>query len=97
MADFFDRCPDDLAAAELKTYFASLLETHSWSTVKLDRCGLQFFYPRLSLGGVLISHDYRAISCPGVRKAFDEFLVDKPEKAIPLWDTQCFFVKGSSH
>ncbi|MES9902699.1 MAG: site-specific integrase [Sedimenticola sp.] len=43
-ADFFDRCPDDLTAEELKTYFASLLETHSWSTIKLDRCGLQFFY-----------------------------------------------------
>ncbi len=43
-AEFFDRCPDDLSAEELKDYFATLLETHSWSTIKLDRCGLQFFY-----------------------------------------------------
>lgn len=43
-ADFFDCCPDDLTAEELKEYFAALLETHSWSTIKLDRCGLQFFY-----------------------------------------------------
>jgi len=43
-ANFFDRCPDDLTAGELKHYFASLLETHSWSTIKLDRNGLQFFY-----------------------------------------------------
>ncbi|CAK0743330.1 hypothetical protein CCP4SC76_1330001 [Gammaproteobacteria bacterium] len=43
-AEFFDRCPDDLTAEDLKAYFAALLETHSWSTVKLDRCGLQFFY-----------------------------------------------------
>jgi len=43
-ADYFDRCPDDLTAEELKDYFASLLETHSWSTIKSDRCGLQFFY-----------------------------------------------------
>jgi len=43
-ADYFDRCPDDLTAEELKCYFADLLETHSWSTIKLDRCGLQFFY-----------------------------------------------------
>jgi integrase len=28
----------------LKTYFAALLDTHSWSTIKLDRNGLQFFY-----------------------------------------------------
>jgi integrase/recombinase XerD len=43
-AAFFDRCPDDLTAEELRCYFADLLESHSWSTVKLDRCGLQFFY-----------------------------------------------------
>ena len=44
VASFFDRCPDDLEAEELKVYFASLVESHSWSTVKLDRCGIQFFY-----------------------------------------------------
>lgn len=43
-AEFFDRCPDDLTADELQTYFADRLKTHSWSAVKLDRCGLQFFY-----------------------------------------------------
>lgn len=42
--EYFDRCPDDLSAEELRTYFADLLKTHSWSTIKLDRCGLQFFY-----------------------------------------------------
>jgi len=44
VADYFDRCPDALSAEDLRTYFADLLETHSWSTIKLDRCGLQFFY-----------------------------------------------------
>ena len=43
-ADFFERCPDDLTAEEFQTYFSALLKSHSWSTVKLDRCGLQFFY-----------------------------------------------------
>ncbi|MCP4308488.1 MAG: tyrosine-type recombinase/integrase, partial [bacterium] len=43
-AEYFRRCPDDLSAEELREYFADLLETHSWSTIKLDRCGLQFFY-----------------------------------------------------
>ena len=38
--EFFDRPPD----TDLKRYFASLIDSHSWSTVKLDRCGLQFFY-----------------------------------------------------
>ncbi len=41
---FFDCCPDHLDAAQLKAYFAALVDSHSWSTVKLDRNGLQFFY-----------------------------------------------------
>jgi len=43
-ATFFDRCPDNLTAQELKSYFSSLVKSHSWSTVKLDRNGLQFFF-----------------------------------------------------
>lgn len=43
-AERFERCPDDLSAEELRAHFAELLESHSWSTVKLDRCVLQFFY-----------------------------------------------------
>jgi len=35
---------DQLGVAHLKDYFSALIESHSWSTVKVDRCGLQFFY-----------------------------------------------------
>ncbi|WKY59514.1 site-specific integrase [Vibrio sp. SNU_ST1] len=45
----FDRVPDTLTTADLKQFFASLIQTHSWSTFKLDRNGLQFFY-RYTLG-----------------------------------------------
>ncbi|MDO6776165.1 site-specific integrase [Shewanella sp. 3_MG-2023] len=41
---YFDTCPDNLSTNDLKRYFASLIASHSWSTVKLDRNGLQFFY-----------------------------------------------------
>ncbi|MCL1048941.1 site-specific integrase, partial [Shewanella abyssi] len=44
IAAFFDRCPDNLTTDDLKGYFAQLIASHSWSTVKLDRNGLQFFY-----------------------------------------------------
>ncbi len=44
VAAFFDCCPDNLSSDDLKRYFAQLIESHSWSTVKLDRNGLQFFY-----------------------------------------------------
>ena len=35
---------DQLNVEDLKFYFADLLDTHSWSTVKVDRCALVFFY-----------------------------------------------------
>ncbi len=41
---FFDCCPDQLSQQQLRDYFLSLVHSHSWSTVKLDRNGLQFFY-----------------------------------------------------
>ena len=41
---FFDTCPDALTAAELKGYFLSLVETKSWSAVKIARNAIQFFY-----------------------------------------------------
>ena len=44
ISQYFDRAPDALDKADLKLYFASLIKTHSWSTVKLDSNGLQFFY-----------------------------------------------------
>ena len=28
----------------MEVYFADLVESHSWSTVKIDRLGLQFFW-----------------------------------------------------
>ncbi len=41
---YFDCCPDKLKPAQLEEYFAALVESHSWSTVKIDRLGLQFFW-----------------------------------------------------
>lgn len=40
----FNCCPDQLTPEQLETYFGQLVETHSWSTVKIDRNGLQFFW-----------------------------------------------------
>ena len=41
---FFDRCPDRLTQAHFKKYFDALVKSHSWSTVRVERNGLQFFY-----------------------------------------------------
>jgi len=52
---------------------------------------IKFFYPRLTKGGIMISHDY--IDTLGVRKAFDEFFADKPEPVIEMSGSQCLIVK----
>lgn len=44
LADYFGRCPDDIAKDEMRLYFADLVDSHSWSTVKIDRNGIQFFW-----------------------------------------------------
>lgn len=41
---FFDTPPDQLTPDHFMTYFDSLVKSHSWSTVKIERNGLQFFY-----------------------------------------------------
>jgi O-methyltransferase len=52
---------------------------------------LEFFYQRMSPGGIILSHDY--ITAPGVRKAFDEFFCEKPEPVIETAGSQCLVVK----
>lgn len=47
VSEFFDCSPDTLTQELLEGYFDSLVKTHSWSTVKVDRNGLQFFYQHI--------------------------------------------------
>jgi integrase/recombinase XerD len=42
--NYFDCCPDQLTPEDLENYFAYLVESRSWSTVKIDRLGLQHFW-----------------------------------------------------
>lgn len=49
--------------------------------------GLQYFYPRLSVGGIIIIHDYNH-TWEGVTKAVDEFIKTIPENLVPLADWQ---------
>lgn len=52
---------------------------------------LDFFYKRMQKGGIILTHDYARAE--GVKKAFDEFLLDKPEKLIELSMTQGMIIK----
>jgi O-methyltransferase len=52
---------------------------------------LEYFYPRMIPGGIMLSHDYGLLS--GVEKAFKEFFADKPEGIIEQPTTQCMVIK----
>jgi len=52
---------------------------------------LEFFYPRMSRGGIVLSHDY--ITAPGVKKAFDDFFAGRAEPVLETAGSQCLVVK----
>lgn len=86
-----------------KGYFpesASSIQACRFSFVHLDvdlyqstLDSLRFFYPRLTPGGIIITHDYAWAA--GVDQAFSEFFRDKQEKPIELIGYQAMIVKLS--
>jgi len=74
---------------------------HRFSLVHLDlgiyqaykEC-LEFFYPRMSFGGVILANDYNKPPWPGCNRAVDEFLTGKPEKLqlIEMDNYQRFYI-----
>ncbi|MDP4200785.1 MAG: TylF/MycF/NovP-related O-methyltransferase [Bacteroidota bacterium] len=86
-----------------KGYFpdtAKGLEAERFSFVHIDGDlyqstldALQFFYPRMAIGGIIILDDYEWEHCPGVKQAMDEFLVGKPEQPFVRRQYQAVLVK----
>jgi O-methyltransferase len=69
------------------TFVGLELEQVAWAHVDLDlyksiHDAIDFLYPRLVPGGILVFDDYGTPSCPGARRAIDEAFADKPE--VPL-------------
>lgn len=54
---------------------------------------IDFFYPRVNSGGVMICDDYGSAHCPGAKKAIDEFFADKPERVMALPSGQSLVFK----
>ena len=67
IGEYFDCCPDQLTLEQRELYFAQLVESHSWSTVKVERNGLQFF-GNMSLNatgsGFRSSKSPKCVHCP---------------------------------
>ena len=46
------------------------------------RASVAFFYDRMTQGEMIICDDYGFSSCPGAKKAMDEYFADKPENVM---------------
>lgn len=80
--------PDSTAGLEEKPYCFVHLDVDLFESTL---AALEYFYPKMVPGGVILSHDYSILV--GVKKAFDEFLADKPEGLVDLPSTQCLLTK----
>jgi len=54
----------------------------------------EFFYPRMTCGGIMLFDDYGFLSCPGAKKAVDEYFQDKSERPVYLTTGQCIVTKS---
>jgi O-methyltransferase len=59
------------------------------------RDSLEFFYPRMNAGGVIICDDYGFSDCPGATGAMDEFFSDKEESIFHIPTGQGMIIKSA--
>jgi site-specific recombinase XerD len=77
--EHFDCCPDQLTLEQREKYFSHLVESHSWSTVKVDRNGLQFFWKHV------LQRDWQWVNIvkpPKVRSLPDILTITEVEQLI---------------
>ena len=73
-------------------------ERVAWAHIDVDiysavRDSLEYLYPRVVPGGTILLDDYGFPSCPGARRAVDEFFAGRPEAPLCLPTGQCLIVK----
>ncbi|HEV2109734.1 MAG TPA: TylF/MycF/NovP-related O-methyltransferase [Gammaproteobacteria bacterium] len=54
---------------------------------------LDFFYPRMVRGGIILMDDYGFVTCPGAKRAADEYFADKPEAILMFTTGQSVVIK----
>ena len=82
--------PERFHAVESKNFAFVHIDVDLYQPTKDS---VEFFYSRLTQGGVMICDDYGSSYCPGAKQAFDEFFVDKPEGVIALPTGQGVVIK----
>lgn len=57
------------------------------------RDSLEFFYPRMNTGGLILLDDHGHTTCPGSTRAAEEYMADKLESIVLLTTGQAFIFK----
>lgn len=76
MGDYFGYAIDKLSPAQLTDYFSDLIESHSWSAVKLDLYGFKF-YTQHVLGKPWVTPNF--IKPPKVQRLPDIVTIDEAQ------------------
>lgn len=85
--------PKTFKGLEYKKISVAHIDVDNYFSVK--SC-LDFIYPRVQKGGWIIIDDYNCSSCPGAKKAVDEFLINNKENlmfGIGQGNPQTYFIK----
>lgn len=102
IANLGNIAPYQLYKGWIPTQFHQVDKVHfSFVHVDVDlyqptKDSIEFFYPRISNGGIFLCDDYFYNNCAGATKACDDYLSDKPEKMIPVSSGGGFFIKGQA-
>lgn len=46
------------------------------------RDSIEFLYPRVVSGGIIVCDDYGSVACPGATRAIDEYMAGQPEPVL---------------
>jgi O-methyltransferase len=82
--------PDCFAGLEAKRFALVHVDVDLYEPT---RAAFEFFYPRLASGGAIVCDDYGLATCPGARKAIDEYFAGEPDAPIELPSGQALIVR----
>jgi O-methyltransferase len=82
--------PNTFAGLEQRTFCFAHIDLDLYQSI-LD-C-LEFLYPRMARGAVMVFDDYGFPSCPGARRAVEQFFTGRPEKPLALMTGQALVFK----
>lgn len=82
--------PDCFAAASEESFAFVHVDVDLYAPT---RDAITFCYPRLIDGGIMLFDDYGFMTCPGARRAIDEFIEGASERLVRLPTGQAYLVR----